>query len=513
MSRLHFPVLVSLLSGVVGMPALASAGSVCVAKADTPVVSAAVVGEGTPIGFVGPRQCFGVLERLEGRTRVLLKGGGFRGEVEIADDHLLYELAEDVPMRLRAKDEPFGLALAGTGVMIEKSSADGVVVRTVDGRVQARFLVEDGVMLPAESWPTMEPDEVHPGGKWPEAEHALPPSSVTLTGKSGARAIVGPPLFALSEVLIDPAIGALRYTVTDADQEDAETVRIVGPTFWVMGTVEDIDWRRLSIKGSKDDENAPDEDGDGLRDGWDGWDEHKGYAVSAPVAPHPREVASKEAPLAFEAKGDRFAVLIPGARVRVVQTDGPWLQVEHVWAGGTVTGWLDKKRLIKEGKEQTTPQVALPKATVVTVGEPVLAWVNKGPEQATDKDGEPKVDKEGEPVVDPNETHIEEPDYATVWLRRMLRERIDRLRYFYGRELAGNPTATGAMTLSITIDEEGVFTTELVDVTLQDDDLKELVGEMLAEYEPEERKIKKSRRDTKDYSLSLKVTVTFAPLK
>ena len=513
MPRLHTPLTVSLLV-TLALPGAAYAGSVCVAKPDTSFVSAPVVGEGQQLGFLAPRQCFGVLERLDGRVKVLVKGDGFRGEALIDEDRLLYELAEDVPMRLRDGDEPFGLALAGTGVMLEKQSGDNWIARTVDGRVQARFLVEDGAYLPAEGWPELDADETHPGGKWPEAEHALPPAAVTLSGKSGPRAIVGPPLFALDDVLIDPAIGALKYSLVDPEEEDERTVRIVGPTFWVMGEVDDLDWRRESIKGSKDDENAPDEDEDGLRDSWDGWDDAEGYAVRSPVAPYPREVASKEAPLTHEPKGERVALLTPGARVVVKQTDGPWLEVEHVWPGGTVSGWLDKKRLVKEGKEQTSPQAVLPKATVVLVSEPTVDWLNAGPEQATDKEGNPKVDDEGNPVIDPNETHVEDPDYSVVWLRRLLRERIDRLRYFYGQTLKAKPTATGAMTLRLTLDEEGEVESELVDVTLQDDTLSEMVGAVLDEVElPERARIKKSRKDTKDYTLELKVTVSFAPLK
>ena len=90
MPRLHTPLTVSLLA-TLAFPGAAYAGSVCVAKADTPFVSAPVVGEGQQLGFLASRQCFGVLERLDGRVKVLVKGDGFRGEALIAEDRLLYE--------------------------------------------------------------------------------------------------------------------------------------------------------------------------------------------------------------------------------------------------------------------------------------------------------------------------------------------------------------------------------------------------------------------------------------
>ncbi len=505
MSRLHAALPVLFLAAA-GAPVAASAAAVCVAKPNTPMSPVTVVGgAAAPAGFLASRQCFGVLERLDGRTRVLVKGGGFRGEMELPNENLLYVLAEDIPLRLKEGEEPWGLALAGTGVMIESATATGHVVRTVDGRVQARFLVEEGAMLPAGSWPSLEPDEVHPGGKWPEATHALPPTPVALQGTSGTRANVSAPLFALDDVLLDPAIGALRYVVVDADADRPETVRIVGPTLWVEGTVQDIDWRRETLR---------DEENDGAeREDWDGWDDGAGYAIAGPASPLPREIASKEAPISIEAKGERFAVLEPGARVSVGQTDGGWMRLEHVWPGGIVNGWADKKRLVKEGKEQTTPQVVIPKATVVTVQAPTVAWVNKGPEFATDKEGQPKLDKEGNQVVDPNETHTEEPDYPTAWLRRAVRERIDRLRFFYGRALATNPALAGSIGLVITIDEAGAMTMEFADGSLADEDLRELVSSAIEDVELPERTLKKARRDLKDYSVTLEMTVLFSPLK
>lgn len=513
MSRLHLPASALLLFGFAVAPAIASADSICIARDNTPMSPAVVVGDGAAgVGFLNARQCFGVLERLEGRTRVLVNSGGFRGEMDVANSDLLYILAEDIPLRLRDDDTPWGLALAGTGVLIEKAQGSGHVVRTVDGRMQVRFVVAEGEMLPAETWPELEPDEVHPGGKWPEAPHALPPSAVSLTGKSGTRATLSTPLFGLAHVLADPGIGALRYRVGDPEQNQGESVWIVGPTVWVHGKVEDIDWRRETLKALTDD-GSIDDDAKDERADWHGWDDVAGYSVRGPASPPPREIASKEAPISLEPKGDRFAVLTPGARVSVGQTEGPWLRVEHVWAGGKIVGWLDKKRLVKEGKEQTTPQIVIPKATVVVVGEPTLAWLDKGPEFATDKEGNPKLDKEGNQVVDPYETHTEEPVYEVAWARRLVRERISRLRYFYGRALASNPTSSGAIKLNFVIDEEGAMTVEVAESSIDDDDISALINEAFDGLELPERKLKKSRRDSKDYSLSIEMTVSFSPLK
>jgi len=528
MLRTHLLLLSSTLTLA---PGLAVASSVCVAKPNTPIVPSLAVGESEPVGYLDHRQCFGVLSREGDKTRILAKGGGFQAEAELPDDALLYELAEDIPMTLKEGEEPWGLALAGTGVAIEKVVDGGWVVATVDGRVTARFLVEEGAMLPASSWPSLDPDEVHPGGKWPKAEHPLPPTAVALSGKSGTRASVSAPLFALDDVLTDPAIGALRYSVVDADAERPERVRIVGPTFWVVGTVQDIDWRRESLAVADD---GDDYDEDGVRDDFDGWDDVAGYAVVAPSAPAPREIASKTSPLAFEAKGERFADLAPGARVSVLEEDKPWLKIEHSWDGGVVRGWVDKKRLVKEGKESAAPAVPLPKATVVKVGEATVEWVDKGPEFKTDKEGEPVLDKDGAKVIDENETHVEGPEYEVAWLRRALRDRTDRLRFFYGQLLSRKSTAAGTMTLSLVIAEGGTVALEEPvedeektkgapeeepkpllewEVTgIDDEDLIELVQTALDEVPMPPRKLKKSRRDKKDYRLKVGIQVTFAPL-
>lgn len=528
MLRTH---LLLLSSALTLAPGLALADSVCIAKPNTPILPSLAVGEAEPVGYLTHRQCFGVLSREGDRTRILAKGGGFQAEAELPDDALLYELAEDIPMTLVEGEEPWGLALAGTGVAIEKTIDGGWIVATVDGRVTVRFRVAEGAMLPASSWPSLEPDEVHPGGKWPEAEHPLPPTPVALGGTSGTRATVGPPLFALADVVGDPTIGALRYSLIDTDEERPETVRIVGPTFWVTGTVQDIDWRRETLAVPED---GDDLDEDGIRDDWDGWDDVAGYVIKAPSAPAAREIASKEAPLAFAAKGERFGDLAPGSRVSVLEEDKPWLRVEHTWDHGVVRGWVDKKRLVKEGKESAAPAVPLPKATVVKVSEPTVEWVDKGPEFKTDKEGEPVLDKDGAKVIDENETHIEGPEYEAAWVRRALRDRMDRLRYFYGRLLADSPTAAGSMTLSLVVAEDGTVALEEPpegaekakgkdaeepkpllewEVTgIDDEDLVELVQTALDEVAMPPRTIKKARRDTKDYRLKVGIQVTFAPL-
>ena len=155
----------------------------------------------------------------------------------------------------------------------------------------------------------------------------------------------------------------------------------------------------------------------------------------------------------------------------------------------------------------------IPKATVVQMGAPTVTWVNKGPEFATDKEGNPKLDKEGNQVVDPNETHTEEPDYPVAWLRRLMRERVDRLRFFYGRGIERTPGLAGAVNLKLMIDESGLMTMEVGEGSIADEELVELVTSALDEVELPERELKKGRRDTKDYSVQIEMTVTFAQLK
>ncbi len=485
----------------------AFAGSVCIAKDDTPIAPATVVGQAvSSVGFLSAGRCYGVLERLDSRTRVFVKAPGFAGEVEVRDDDLLQVLAEDIPLTLGPKEEPWGLALAGTAVAIEGSGADGgKIVRTVDGRVQVRFWVEEGAMLPAEVWPALEPDEVFPGGDWPTGMFALPPASTVLSGTTGTRASVGQPLFDVPSVIKDAALGALRYNVVQETEFDA-LVQIVGPTVWVQGGTTDLDWRRRSIADEEDPEVRTD------RADWDGWNERTGYRITAPTAPQSREIGNKEAPLSLEAKGDRFAQLTAFARVDITDTDGSWHKVTHVWPGGVVSGWIDKRRLTKEGKEQAPPPVVIPPAAVVTVAEPVIAWFDKGPEFAVDDEGNPKLDKEGNQVIDPDMTHLVEPEYTAPWLRRAIREHVARLRFLYGRRVARDLKQSGTLVVRVLVAEDGtVEESELIDVTFEDDDLLALIGASLQGLELPERTIKKSRKDKKDYRVEVKMGISFTP--
>lgn len=505
MSRhaLSLSAVVAVLSGAT--PALA--GSVCVAKDDTPVAPTTVEGQAvSSIGFLAAGRCYGVLERLESRTRVFVKAPGFEGEVEIRDDDLLQVLAEDVRLTLGPKEEPWGLALAGTAVAIEGRGADGgSIVRTVDGRVQARFWVEEGAMLPAEIWPEVEPDEVHPGGDWPAGLHALPPASTVLSGTTGTRASVGEPLFDVPSVIADAALGALRYNIIEETDFDA-LVQIVGPTVWVQGSTTDLDWRRRTIADEEETEERKD------RADWDGWNERKGYQITPPKAPQNREIGNKDAPLSLDAKGDRFATLKSFARVDIIDTDGSWHKVTHVWPGGLMTGWLDKRRLTKEGKEKPPPPVVIPPAAVVTVAEPVITWLDKGPESEVDEEGNPKLDEEGNPVIDPNVTHVAEPEYTAPWLRRGIREQVARLRFLYGRQVARDLKQSGDVVVRLLVAEDGtVEESELVEVTFVEDEILAMIGATLEALELPEREIKKARKDKKDYRIEVKVTVSFTP--
>ena len=488
------------------LPAVAQGASVCVARPDTPIAPATVVGQAvSSVGFLAPGQCYGVLERLESRTRVFVKTSTFEGEVEIRDDDLLQVLAEDIPLTLGPKEEPWGLALAGTAVAIEGPGADGGhIVRTIESRIQVRFWVEEGAMLPAEVWPTLEPDEVDPGGEWPTGMYALPPASTTITGTTGTRASIGEPLFNAALVANDSTLGALRYSIVEETEFDA-TVRVVGPTVWVQGSTTELDWRRRSIADDEEEERTD-------RADWDGWDDRKGYRISPPKAPQSREIGNKEAPLALEAKGDRFAQLNSYTRVDVVDTDGSWHKVTHTWAGGTVSGWVDKRRLTKEGKEQPPPAVVIPPGAVVTVEEPVVAWLEKGPESEVDDDGNPKVDDDGNPVIDANVTHTEDPDVPVPWLRRAVRERVERLRFLYGRLVVDDLKQSGDVVVRIVIAEDGTpELIEWVDVTFTDEQILELLRTTVEALELPERKLKKSRRDKKDYRLEVKMKIAFTP--
>ncbi len=510
----------SAAAAVLSAAPAAFAASVCIAKDDTPIAPATVVGQAvSSVGFLSAGACYGVLERLESRTRVFVKVAGFEGEVEIRDDDLLQVLAEDIDLTLGPKEEPWGLALAGTAVAIEGPGADGgSIVRTVDGRVQVRFWVEEGAMLPAEVWPELEPDEVDPGGDWPVGAHALPPATTVLTGMTGTRATVGPPLFDAVAVVKDSSLGALRYNIVEETEFDAQ-VQIIGPTVWVQGGTTELDWRRRSIAAKEDPEEAKkrkkktDEPPERVDDPeWDGWNDRAGYQITPPKAPQAREIGNKEAPLSLEAKGDRFANLPSFTRVDINDTDGSWHKVTHVWSGGMVSGWIDKRRLTKEGKEKAPPPVVIPPSAVVTVAEPVIAWVEKGPESEVDDEGNPKLDDEGNPVIDLNVTHVEEPEYQAPWLRRGIREQIARLRFLYGLRVARDIKQSGDVVVRMVIAEDGtVEESELVDVTFQDDDLLGLIEATVEALEPPERELDKGRKDKKDYRVEVKLEVSMTP--
>ena len=503
------------LALVIGLPSAASAASVCIAKDDTPFAPATVVGEAvSSVGFLAAGNCYGVLERLDSRTRIFVKAPTFEGEAEVRDSDLLQVLAEDIPLTMGPGEEPWGLALAGTAVAVEGAGADGGnLVRTVDGRVQVRFWVEEGAMLPAEIWPELEPDEVDPGGDWPEGAFALPPASTVLTGSTGTRASVGVPLFSAADVAKDSALGALRYSIVEETEFDV-TAQIIAPTWWVQGSTTDLDWRRQSIAATEDEDGKPLKDDAPRTDklDWDGWDDRKGYQITPPSAPRVREVGNKEAPIALEAKGDRFATIMSFARVDVLDTDGSWHKVTHSWDGGVITGWLDKRRLTKEGKEQAPPPVVVPPGAVVTVNAPEIAWIEKGPESEVDDEGNPKLDDEGQPVIDPNVTHTEDPEVTAPWLRRAVRERIARLRFLYGRAVAKNPKANGDITVRIVVAEDGTAEEiELVDATYGDEEVQDLIRAIVEAIELPERTIKKSRRDKKDYRVEVKMKISFTP--
>ena len=503
----------SLTLALVLAPVAAHAGSVCIAKDDTPFAPATVAGEAvSSVGFLAAGQCYGVLERLDSRTRIFVKSPTFEGEAEVRDDDLLQILAEDIDLTLGPGEEPWGLALAGTAVAIEGPGADdGHIVRTLDGRMQVRFWVEEGAMLPAEVWPEIEPDEVDPGGDWPDGAHALPPVSTVLSGTTGTRASIDVPLFSAALVVKDTGLGSLRYNIVEETEFDV-TAQVIAPTVWVQGSTTDLDWRRQSIADPENEKERQD------KADWEGWDDRKGYQITPPTAPQPREIGNKEAPLTLEAKGDRFAQLNSFARVEVVDEDGSWLKVKHVWPGGSVTGWLDKRRLTKEGKEQAPPPVVIPPGAVVTVHPVEIAWIDKGPESELDDDGNPKLDDEGNPVIDPNVTHTEDPVYTAPWLRREIRERIARLRFLYGQRVAKDPKQSGDVTVRIVVTEDGLFEEwDLVDVTWLDDDCLALIRGLIEPYAAEEsevrpeRKIKKSRRDKKDYRVEVKMKISFTP--
>jgi hypothetical protein len=467
-----------LLVALLFVPSIARGESVCIGR-DGTAGTLDGIGE---IAKLHRRGCFAVEARETGRTKVVVSTDGVVVPLWVADTALLYELAESVDLTGR-DGSAWGRILSGAPVIIEDLDGDTAIVRVTEGRLQPRFRVERGQLLPAARWPKPDPDD-GPDRPFPEALFPAPPQGTSLRAPDGGEVIASvlPPPFDRDDVLLDWTQGRLRFQPLE-DHGEYARIRVVAPTMWVEG----LSYTREYL-------TEPGED-------WQGWDPQEGWKAPATFTPPLREAVDKDAPLYGVAKGERIGTLRGLARFDVVEEDGNWVKITHRWPEGALTGWVDKRRVTKEGKELGKPITpARPSALVLTL-PPKVAWLNPGPEPAPDAEPNAKPD----PL-----RHLTDPEFDALPMQLLVREHAGALRIAYARDLRKDPTASGMAVAKLVVDETGqIESVEMTEVTVPKGEALQALADLLATVVFPERKLKKSKKDPKDYRLAVELRVIF----
>ena len=461
------------------LPSLAHAETVCIARDDAGFAPKAPEAERpAPVGTLHKRACYSVVERFTDRTRIWVSSvDGFQGEVEVKNDDLLQVLLDDVVLRDERDGEPWGVVLSGAGVVVDGlAGGDMLQVSLVEGRVDVDFVVSSDDVYYGERWPEPDPDDVA-DGEWPEATLPIPPTPTELRSPDGrvTRAHITPPAFEVRDILLDPARGELRFAREEGEHE--VTVTVVAPTMWVRGTTSKIDWREEPI---------------------DGWDPSKSAPASATLPTGSRQVADHAAGIAAEAKGAQFGELKPGTRVTVVSEEKGWMQATAPWSGGRVQGWIEKKRLYKEGKETPqTPQTA--SIAFIALGQSIVRWVDETGHVATEET----------PDFEPHDLVI-----TVDPVRAAILSRTDELRLAWARVLEKAPTATGEVALRIVVAPSGeILEAGLPKTTLSAEAINKRLVELVGTALFEEREVPRKRRRSDpdlDWNVEIWLQLTFA---
>jgi hypothetical protein len=402
------------------LPATALAEEVCLARATSLVPASA---GGQPIGELSGGRCYAVQDRVDGSTRIYVSGPkGFRGEADVPNAALLQILVDDVDIEYG--DQVWGKVLSGTPVAIEQTLADGrLVVQPIEGRLRPRMTVEATGIFPAQNWPEPDPDDVA-DPPWPEASFPLPPTATAVTTRAGAGDVVaeiGPPTMAVADLQQDRALGQLRWAFVEQTEREAK-IRIVAPTMWVEGWTTSLDWRE-----------APPEAG---------YDPAKGAPAPTGTATPPRQVANKDANLSLQAKGDPVGQLGAGTRVTVLSEEKGWAKVQAQGPGSVAEGWMDRRKLLKEGAEDAISVTIAPIA-VVKVGNTAVSWANAEGHSRPVEEGEEPDEDDLVLVVDP--------------VRGRLLQDVAAYRLAYGAELASNGGKSGEITVRTRVDQDGAI--------------------------------------------------------
>ncbi|HCP47993.1 MAG TPA: hypothetical protein DIU15_18275 [Deltaproteobacteria bacterium] len=458
------------------------ADEVCVARDDAPfvAVSPGLVGASSaPLGRLHKRNCYTVMGRDGDRTRLWLRSSdGFQGEVEVDETVLAHVLVDDVALRIAPDEEPFGKILSGAVVVLEPIPGSELsLARTLEGRVELRFLVSVDDVFPAQEWPAPDPDD-DPGSGWPEGTRLPPPEAIKLLdgrASTDVRALIREPLFSVADLRQDPAMGQLSYVLLD-QEDDAAHVRIVSPTYWIDG------WIPAASSWAVDPPAR-------------GWDPLQGKPAAAGAAPLPREVGPKGAALSLEPKGDSVGELRPGARVRVVGTQGGWVEVSCAFEAGEARGWIEKKRLVREGKESTAA-VAIERIASVHVDKAVATWVNP---EGHSKPGEGEG---AEPIPIAPEIDLE-PIYSHLF------DGLQAMRWAYADQ-ARSGDLGGDITVRLVIDPKGSVTETTVPVDkLGNDVLRGMVLQQVEGLEFSARKVPRRRRGEPELDWTIQLWLQF----
>lgn len=489
-------------------PASAWADDVCIAKPNVQVdLPRALATEGSRVlGKLDYRRCYPVMERLDEHTRIFVAGeSGFHGEVEVSNAALAQVLTDDIDMMLEPGGAVFGKALSGALVFVAPHPSQEFLRATlVEGRIRAQFLVEIDDVYPAQSWPAPDPDEL-PGSNWPAAAEALPPSADGMLDEPqgmGLRAEILAPLSDVADLRNDPGLGQWRMSSLEQG-ERARKVRIVGPTAWAEGWVQSSTWMKEPPAA--------------------GWDAVAGFATGRGASGGVREVGKKPAPLHLAVKGAVLGSLQPGARVDVMATEKKWLQVRCRWQGGEVSGWIEKNKLIKEGKEGPL-KARVEKVSAVWLARSALQWLS--PEDHREEvpadeaelaapEASAQSQQEGEAAEPAVQTRIPEPELDIDPVLRRLRESMPRLQWLYARALSKTPQLDGEITVRMVVDaagkveEKGIFSSSI--------DEKDIAARITADLEDlsfEKRRTPRPKRGQakKDWRVIVWVQYALSPV-
>lgn len=484
----------------------ARAEDVCIGKNNAQAdIPRAVVVEGSRVlGTLEHRRCYPVMERLDGHTRIFVAGDdGYHGEVEVSNSVLAHVLTDDVEMRLEPDGEVFGRALSGALVFVSPHRDEELFRATlVEGRLRAQFLVEVDDFYPAQSWPLPDPEEFA-GANWPEASMPLPPDGEGLLDEPQGmtvRAEITTRLGLLSDLHNDPGLGQWRMSVLQ-EEDGARKVRIVGPTAWADGWVLGRKWLA-----------------DVPADGWAALD---GFPATQTASGGVREVGKKPASLHLAVKGPVLGALQPGARVDVMASEKNWLKVRSRWDGGEVSGWLEKKRLVKEGKEGPL-KVRVEKVSAVRLARSALQWMTPEDhreevpvEEPVDASSAGVVDGEAAEEAEPEvQTRIPDPELNIDPALSRLRESMPRLQWLYAQALSKKPELRGETTVRLVVDlkgeleEKGIFSSNL-----DEQSIGELISADLEELSFEKRRAPRRKRGEakKDWRIVVWVQYAFDP--